>query len=136
MSYYCYILRSINPSFTNNTYVGFTTDPKRRIRQHNGELTGGAKATFSKRPHEIYCIISGFKTQHDALSYEWHFKHPSGRKRNPKFNGIKGRILGLNHVLKNKPYDDTLTIYVDDLYKDLLTELPENCIIQKIEEFV
>uniref|UniRef100_J3N5Z2 GIY-YIG domain-containing protein n=1 Tax=Oryza brachyantha TaxID=4533 RepID=J3N5Z2_ORYBR len=32
------------------TYVGVTTDFPRRLRQHNGELKGGAKASSAGRP--------------------------------------------------------------------------------------
>lgn len=31
-------------------YTGITTNPTKRIRQHNGEITGGAKYTRSRRP--------------------------------------------------------------------------------------
>ena len=31
-------------------YTGITTDVRRRVRQHNGELKGGAKYTRSRRP--------------------------------------------------------------------------------------
>ena len=31
-------------------YAGVTTDLMRRIRQHNGELSGGAKYTACRRP--------------------------------------------------------------------------------------
>ncbi len=31
-------------------YTGISTDPKRRLRQHQGELTGGAKALRGKGP--------------------------------------------------------------------------------------
>jgi len=34
----------------NTLYAGITTDVKRRIRQHNGELVGGAKYTRVRRP--------------------------------------------------------------------------------------
>ena len=34
-------------------YTGVTTDPVRRLRQHNGELVGGAKYTCARRPVEL-----------------------------------------------------------------------------------
>jgi putative endonuclease len=42
--YYCYILRCADGSF----YTGWTTDPQRRLRQHNAGR--GARYTRSRRP--------------------------------------------------------------------------------------
>ncbi len=39
--YYVYILRCKNLSL----YTGITTDPARRIREHSGEIAGGARYT-------------------------------------------------------------------------------------------
>ena len=41
-----YLLLCSDGSF----YTGVTTDLKRRIRQHNGEIVGGANYTRSRRP--------------------------------------------------------------------------------------
>ena len=120
MSWHCYILKSINPDYPNHTYVGMTNNIARRIRQHNGEIAGGAKATESKRPHEMYCIVSGFPSKSVAMSYEWRFKHPEGRKRSPQYSGINGRIRGMVHVLEKYPTDYELTINLSPQYMDLL----------------
>ena len=58
------------------TYIGATIDIDRRLRQHNKELVGGAKAT-GRRPGEWYrvCYVQGFPDSHAALSFEWHWKH-------------------------------------------------------------
>ena len=45
-SYTLYLI--INKS-NNCTYVGITNNPERRIRQHNGELVGGAKYTRNNK---------------------------------------------------------------------------------------
>lgn len=37
----------------NSLYCGVTNDMQRRLRQHNGELKGGAKYTQAKRPCEL-----------------------------------------------------------------------------------
>jgi predicted GIY-YIG superfamily endonuclease len=41
----CYLLESKNPKSKGRTYVGFTVNPRRRIRQHNGEIVNGAFKT-------------------------------------------------------------------------------------------
>ena len=38
------------------TYIGASNDPERRLRCHNGELSGGAKSTRDNRPWRHVCI--------------------------------------------------------------------------------
>ena len=94
--YYCYIIRSINPDFSNSTYNGSTNNLVRRLRQHNGEIVGGAKATRGKGPWVYIAIWEGFQSHREALSCEWRIKHPTNsRKRPSQYNGVKGRIKSL-----------------------------------------
>ena len=76
--YGCYLLMSENPdSVKGKAYVGFTVDPDRRLRQHNGELArGGARKTKSDRPWRMICIIHGFRSQVQGLQFEWAWQHP------------------------------------------------------------
>jgi structure-specific endonuclease subunit SLX1 len=98
--WYCYILRSTNPLYPSQTYNGSTNDLTRRLRQHNGQIGGGAKATCNKGPWEPYAVLTGFDTHNEALSCEWKIKHPTGKKLRPKkYSGITGRIDALNLVL-------------------------------------
>jgi len=96
----CYILESSNNIYSNRTYVGFTNNIKKRIKQHNGIIAGGAKATIVMRPNNYYCIITGFPNKRVALRCEWLLKHPNGTKRaNQRYSGKIGRIRGLNYLL-------------------------------------
>lgn len=123
----CYILRSINPKYLGRTYVGSTNNIKRRIRQHNREIVGGAKMTGIIKPCEIICIISGFPNKIAALRCEWLLKHPSGSSKNNKcFYGVNGRIKGLNHLIVNsqKWHDRANTSNIDIwILSDLLHNL-------------
>lgn len=46
MKYFVYIVQCND----NSLYTGITTDLNRRIKEHNGELLGGAKYTSSRQP--------------------------------------------------------------------------------------
>ena len=88
--WYCYLLQS-----ENKTYVGATIDPNRRLRQHNGEISGGAKATrghvWTRR-----ALVGIFDNEHDALSFEWHWKRNSKKF---KGNAIERRLKALESML-------------------------------------
>lgn len=100
-NYYCYIIYSTNPEFQNHTYNGSTNNLIRRLRQHNGEIVGGAKATKGKGPWKYLVIWQGFNSHCEALSCEWRIKHPTNTYKRPsKYNGIKGRIKSLNILIK------------------------------------
>lgn len=62
-------------------YIGATVDPRKRLRQHNGELAGGARRTHNRGPWHFECVVSGFRTWREALQYEWAAKHHSRRCR-------------------------------------------------------
>jgi predicted GIY-YIG superfamily endonuclease len=99
--YYCYLICSSNPNFLNCTYNGSTNNLVRRLRQHNEEIVGGAKATRGKGPWIYIGVWEGFSSHKEALSCEWRIKHPTNsRKRPSQYNGVKGRIKSLNLLTK------------------------------------
>lgn len=77
-THYCYILYSAR---ANKTYIGYTVDFPHRLRQHNGELAGGAKRTQKWRPWLPLCLISGFPDNHTALSFEYRLQHARPKRR-------------------------------------------------------
>jgi predicted GIY-YIG superfamily endonuclease len=54
-----YIIYVLTNTKNNNTYIGITNNQARRIRQHNGEIKGGAKYTRNSKWF-YYCIIFTF----------------------------------------------------------------------------
>src|SRR5689334_16206229 len=93
----CYLLYSKR---TNKTYIGYTCDIKRRIRQHNGEIKGGAKHTRMGRPWKIVAYISGFENNTTALQFEWAWKHLKkiGKRKTVKNN--KENIKNFENISK------------------------------------
>ena len=53
-NWFVYILRCGDGSL----YTGVTTDPQRRLRQHRGEIGGGARYTRARLPIEIVYLES------------------------------------------------------------------------------
>eukprot|EP00761_Pharyngomonas_kirbyi_P005452 gb/GECH01005457.1/.p1 GENE.gb/GECH01005457.1/~~gb/GECH01005457.1/.p1 ORF type:complete len:244 (+),score=42.51 gb/GECH01005457.1/:1-732(+) len=111
------------------TYVGYTTNIKRRLRQHCGIISGGAKATriasnnrnkFNKNKNEdknenknydwepIY-IITGFTNRRQAKQLEWRIHHPQPRVRlrrprsrqcyNPCLR-VRERVMELRQIMR------------------------------------
>jgi len=73
--FHCYLLESLNPK-SKQTYIGFTIDPKNRLRQHNGNIKNGALRTSRNRPWRMIIIVSGFTGHQQALQFEWAWQNP------------------------------------------------------------
>lgn len=53
------------------TYIGCTTDVRRRLRQHNRELVGGARSTAWGAPHwSLNSVLEGFPDRSSACRWE------------------------------------------------------------------
>ena len=89
---FLYVLISVNKS--KFSYVGVTNNIARRIRQHNGEIVGGAKYTSRHAPWRVFAMFQ-LKCRHDALSLEWKVKH---RKNSSDGKGIEGRVHAVKRL--------------------------------------
>ena len=101
-SWSCYCL--VHPN--NCTYIGATVDLDQRLRRHNREIVGGAKATTrlvtSASKWTRICSVRGFPDQTAALQFEWRWKRESYKYRSLK--PIDKRLAALNALLKiDKP---------------------------------
>jgi putative endonuclease len=67
--WYLYVLICNDDSL----YCGITTDPERRLKQHNGELKGGSKYTRSRRPCH-FILTKKAMNRSTALKEEYQFK--------------------------------------------------------------
>ncbi|KAG8461092.1 hypothetical protein KFE25_003661 [Diacronema lutheri] len=74
--YSCYLLRSCGSEGRGRTYIGFTVNPLRRLRQHNGEIKGGARRTSRWKPWELVLVVHGFSNKIIALQFEYAWQHP------------------------------------------------------------
>ena len=92
----CYCLATCdggNPK----TYIGITSDLDRRLKQHNGLQSGGAKAT-SGRTWERICHVKGFPDHTAALQFEWRWKQIS-RRHIGFFSPLERRLKALQELL-------------------------------------
>jgi predicted GIY-YIG superfamily endonuclease len=124
MSHACYCL--LSP--TGATYIGYTVNLDRRLRQHNGELSGGAKYTHKTKGWKRICSIGEFPTQRDALQFEWAWKH-----RSKKFKGtpVEKRMFALVELLNSEQSTRSATPF--SFYENPLWILVEDSICSSLE---
>lgn len=95
MSYCVYLLINTN---NNKTYIGITNNINRRIRQHNGDLVGGAKYTTNNK-NDGKWLYYGFinnLSKNISLSLEKKIKIKS-RKLNGK--PLDKRLKAINIII-------------------------------------
>ena len=101
MSYFVYLLYA-NASSGQQTYVGATVDLDHRLRQHNKEIKGGARATSAQvergETWERVCHVAGFPTWNAALQFEWRWKQIT-RKLPTRMEPLERRIQALRMLL-------------------------------------
>jgi len=79
------------------TYAGVSPDPVKRLRKHNGEISGGAKYTLSKGPGWTHiCLVHGFQNKIQALQFEWASKHVPPRDAGGVINRLKKLFILFN----------------------------------------
>ena len=89
----CYVIYSGDTRGI-RTYAGCTSNFPRRVRQHRGELKGGAKSTSGRDDWAPLYIVHGFSDKKSALRFEWRLKQHRGW-----FHRIGGTSIGRRHRL-------------------------------------
>jgi predicted GIY-YIG superfamily endonuclease len=82
-------------------YIGSTNDISKRLRQHNGEICGGAKRTKLTQTQpkwEIKRLISGFTTKSNCVKFEYAFQHQT-KVHIRKGKNLSQRLLALKDTL-------------------------------------
>jgi predicted GIY-YIG superfamily endonuclease len=110
----CYIFYLCISEDKKKTYTGITKNSFRRLRQHRGEIKGGAKWPLSWKGLCFYGLqISGFVSDRMCRSFELHTKNKWRRKWNLDLqlkkwcqeknmqpqNNLQKRICSILHLL-------------------------------------
>lgn len=115
MSFFVYLLYA-NASSGQQTYVGATVDLDHRLRQHNKEIKGGARATSVQvergETWERVCHVAGFPTWNAALQFEWRWKQIT-RKLPAKMDPLERRIQALRMLLALERSTSKATPYAE-----------------------
>ena len=121
---FCYIIAN-----GNTTYNGYTVNLKRRIRQHNGELKGGAKATLRLHNSDSvwrYLVVMTSKewTKVRAMQHEWTIRYPTRKKPRPReYQGVYGRLKSLEKIWEQIPSSEPVLVYIDAQYEAYVSQL-------------
>ncbi len=87
-----------------STYIGVTCNLARRLRQHCGEIKGGAKRTRG-RAWRLLLWVEGFRSYAEALQFEWAFQKRKDLGAGATGSSKRGLALKIHrlHALTHKP---------------------------------
>lgn len=77
MSWYTYIVRTSR----DHLYCGVARDVERRVRQHNGEIKGGAKCLRGQRPVKLEWTSKPLDTRSAAQELEQGIKNLNHKEK-------------------------------------------------------
>lgn len=83
----------------NKTYVGVTTDINRRIKQHNGELSGGAKYTKANRGDGEWIVRAKVTELSSSSAHSYENKIKNTKNYNKKITPIERRLIIMTNLL-------------------------------------
>lgn len=86
-TWFVYVLYSES---LNRHYVGSSTDTARRLRQHNGEIKGGARCTRAGRPWLLVKTYGQYSSRSAAFKAERHLKKTRRGHNRRTWDGKQG----------------------------------------------
>lgn len=102
--HHCYLLKSLSSSAH---YIGYTTNPHRRLSQHNGKIKGGAAETSRNQPWKFLAILSNLPNETNGLQMEWAWQHP---RRSKVFRAaMRGRLASSREIMAKQIESDKST---------------------------
>ena len=103
MSQNNYLVYLLVNSSNNCTYIGCTNNPQRRIRQHNGELVGGAKYTKNKKNDGIWLYYGQILNLDKSLALSIEKKIQIRSRKTNGCTPLEKRINCINKLLLEYP---------------------------------
>lgn len=88
---FVYVIGTLTPTGP-RTYVGWSFDVTRRLSEHNGQGTRGAKSTRGRVWHVLH--VESFPDKQEAMRREWHLKRDR-KARKALAEGLKSVIISL-----------------------------------------
>ena len=126
---YCYLLMD---NKLEKSYIGITNDLEKRLRQHNGEIVGGAKYTRGLEWNRM-CYIKNFIDKQALLQFEWYWKKVTTKTSGKTI--IERRINALLKIdqqgkttSKSKPFNQypiKLELVIEDPLIEIYLDLNE-----------
>ena len=119
-NYCCYLLACRLSTGRMATYKGCTNNMTRRLRQHNGEIKGGARATARyKGQWRVACVVTCL-SRTDALRLEWHWKHPRGPRSRVRGNDFHNHHSHLMTSISRLDLSPVSIVWDDDAAPDVV----------------